>query len=254
MITLKFPALHNALLKKTQDLNDDDPRKGIIVIGEHAIVVNDNFLLVCNLKDYFQIEEGIEDELEVKELDKILFNMDGKMFSAEFWKELTSGSNMQIEQGSIFIQNLKYSKNLHHKEVSVNLIEPLSQLRGIRKQSVNMLSCVALPFGALNNVFSVLKTEFKLDNIIFEFTGQDMPVKFTFRNRKHFYGCIMPHYDAAQEGFKFEDLDIFVSEYNDQLDELLEEAKAEAIAPAPPFKDVDKKQEPVDPAQMKLVD
>ena len=178
--------------------------------------------------------------------------MEGKVFSADFWKELTSGANMEIRNGSIFIENLKYSKNLHQKELDVNLIEPFEALRRLNKQAVNDLSIVAMPFGAFDKIFSVLKQSFKLDFIILEFTGQDMPVKFTFRNRKHFYGYIIPHYDAAQEGFLFEALDAFVLSINDELDSLLEEAKKNQLAPVPPVEVV--KTEKVDPAQLTIVD
>lgn len=233
MISIKFPALHNALAKNLKDLEEDDPRRGIIVLNNNAIVLRDSFCLVCNLYDFFTIEGGIEDDLELQELERVLFYMDGKVFSKDFWNELTKFLDMKINNGSLHIENPKYSKDLHGKELQVDMIEPLSLLTNIQKQAIMELSAVAIPFSALNDIYSVLKSDFKTDIIIFEFTGQDMPVKFTFRKRKHFYGFINPHYDAAQEGFKFEDLETFTQSFSEMLASLKEEAKSKTPPPPP---------------------
>ena len=71
MITIKFPALNKALTKDVKDLPDDDPRRGIIVLNNNAIILRNDFCLVCDLFEYFTIETGIEDEDEIKELEKI---------------------------------------------------------------------------------------------------------------------------------------------------------------------------------------
>lgn len=252
MITLKFPGLHNALTKDTKDLDQDDPRKGVIVISGTAIVITDFYLIACNLRDYFQIEEGIESDDELAELDKLLYYMNEKCFSKEFWKELTSGSNMEIIEGSISLESPRYSKDLRYKELPVSFIEPLKKIAAVKMQAVKPLDCVAVPFGALERIFSVHKTSFKLDYIIFEFTTQDMPVKFTFRNRKHFYGIIKPHYDAAQEGFKFESMGDFADETAELLDELIEEEKSKVPPPPPPKKEEPKEEQPDN--QLKLVE
>lgn len=240
MITVKFPALNKALTKDLKDLPENDPRRGIIVLNNNAIVLRNNFCFVCNLYDYFTIESGIEDDHELEELQKIMFYMDGKIFGNEYWNELTKGANMKIENDLLFIENPKYSKDLYYKEVPINLLEPLICLQDISNQNENLLSVVSVPFGVLNTIYSCLSSEFKNDHIIFEFSGQDRAVKFTFRNRKHFYGYIMPHYDSAQEGFRFETLEHFVQEVSELIEELREANRAVAQAPPPPLTDSQK--------------
>lgn len=254
MITVKFPALQKALTKDVKDLNEDDPRRGIIVINGCAIVLQDTFCLVCNLDEYFKIEAGIEDDFEIQELERILFYMDGKVFSKEFWLELTKGSNMKINNGSLYMENPKYSKDLHQKDIEIDFIEPLSALANTQKQAIQVLSAIAIPFGALNTIYGCLSADFKNDIIIFEFTGQDMPVKFTFRKRKHFYGFIRPHYDAAQEGFKFEDLETFTLGTAEFLAQLKDDAKSK-VPPVPtnPPDDVQDKMEKDRSSQLKIV-
>lgn len=237
MITLKFPAINKALQKDLKDLNDDDARRGIIVLNNNAIVLRDGFCLVCDLKDYFTIECGIEDDYELKELDKIMFFMDGNVFSNEFWNELTKGSNMEIKNGSLFVENPKYSKDLHQKSIDIDFIEPLSKLTNLSNQKEDFVSSIAIHFGSLKTIYDCLPSEFKNDHIIFQFTGQDMPVAFTFRNRKHFYGYVKPNYDAAQEGFKFEYLNNYVESITDLLDGLKEDAKS-ALPPPPPLANI----------------
>lgn len=234
MIAIKFPALHKALMKDVKDLDEDDPRRGIIVLNDNAIVFSNQFCLVCNLFDYFTIEAGIEADDEIEELKRILFFMDGQVFSKDFWNELTKFSHMKISNGSLYVENPKYSKDLHQKEFDVNFLEPLSKLTNLQNQGLGAQDTIAIPFGALKSIYDTLPSEFKTDIIVFEFTGQDMPVKFTFRKRKHFYGFLSSHYDAAQEGFKFETLSNFVSSIKDMLKALKEEEKKKVVAP-PPF-------------------
>lgn len=234
MITVKFPALNKALSKDLKDLNEDDPRRGVIVINNNAIVMRNNFCFVCNLYDYFTIECGIDDDHEIEELQKIMYYMEEKMFSNEYWSELTKGANMEIQEGHLFIENPKYSKDLYHKEISVNLIGLMIQLEKVCQQKEDLVSSIAIPFGALNTIYSCLSSEFKNDKIIFEFTSQDRPVKFTFKDRKHFYGFVMPDYDAAQEGFKFDIFESFIREAEELIKDLKEQAKINASAPPPP--------------------
>lgn len=233
MITVKFPALNKALTKNVKDLPEDDPRRGIIVLNNNAIVLRNSFCLVCDLYEYFTIEAGIEDDFELEELERILFYMDGKVFSGEFWTELTKGANIKMQEGNLYIENPKYAKDLHHKELEIDLLEPLKKLDRIAKQPESMLSAIGIPFGALNTIYSCLSADFKNDIIIFEFSSQDSPVKFTFRKRKHFYGYLMPHFDSVQEGYRFDTLTEFITAITPYLEELKAEFERKS-KPAPP--------------------
>ncbi len=233
-LTLKFPKLDKALAKD-KDMRADDPRKGIIVLNNNAIVMNYNFCIVIDLMDYFTIDCGIDDDQEIAELKKILFYMDEKVFNKEYWGELTNGANMKMNGDSLFIETPKYSKDLHYKHLEVDLLEPLENIKAVSESDQNLVSTIALPFAAISQIYNVLSADFKGDYIIFEFADQTRPVKFTFRNRKHVYGYIYPHYDAAQEGFKFETMKEFIrDEYvRDVLSEL-QEKKKKSLAPPPP--------------------
>lgn len=251
MITVKFPALNKALSKDLKDLPENDPRRGVIILNNNAIVLRNDFCLVCNLYDYFTIECGIEDDFELEELQRIMFYMEEKIFSNEYWSELTKGANMKIENGVLFIENPKYSKDLYYKEVPVNLLEPLAALEKISIQPENLISAISIPFGPLNTIYSCLASEFKNDKIIFEFSSQEKAVKFTFKNRKHFYGYILPDYDAVQEGFRFDTLESFIGEVSDLIKDLKEAQKTSIQAPSPPVEESEE-QEEENPSQLKI--
>ena len=87
MITVKFPRLNKALTKDVKDLPEDDPRRGILVVNNTAIVISDHFVLAIDLLDYFTLECGIEDEEEISEVKRILYWMDERCFSKEFWED-----------------------------------------------------------------------------------------------------------------------------------------------------------------------
>jgi len=233
MITVKFPALDKALQKDLKDVKEDDPRRGIIVLENNAIVFRDHFCLVCNLFDYFTLEAEVEDIEEVNELERILYFMNGKVFSKEFWGELTKGANIKMKEGNLHVENPKYSKDLHYKELEYDLLKPLERLYNAWKQEELPVSAIGIPYGALQEIYSCLSASFKNDVIIFEFNAQDKPVKFTFRARKHFFGYIMPHYDSAQEGFRFDLLEQLAEENFDLLEELQAIAKSKLTPPPP---------------------
>ncbi|MBV1929175.1 MAG: hypothetical protein KUG81_06640 [Gammaproteobacteria bacterium] len=233
MITLKFPSLDKALLKNLKDAKEDDPRKGIIVINGNAIVLRDDFCFVINLYDYFTIEFEIEEEDEIEELKRILFYMNGKVFNAEFWKELTKGCSMKMNQGELYVSTPKYAKDLHHNPLPVDLLEPLNGLQEAYNYEENLVSAIAVPFQSLFLIYECLKGDFKFDNIIFQFSSQDRPVKFTFRNRKHCFGYIHPHYDAVQEGFRFTSYEEFIED--DEVKEMIVELKSAIVPPPPPL-------------------
>jgi hypothetical protein len=236
MITLQFPKLENALAKITKDMKEDDPRRGIIIINGNAIVFQDNFCLAVNLYDYFTLDCDIDDEEELQELKKILFYMDGKTFNKEFWKELTKGANMKMNKGLLFVETPKYAKDLHYKEVPINFLEPLRGLTYAKNLADSLVSKIALPFEALHLIYNCLSADFKGDKMILEFSTEDKPVRFTFKNRKHFYGYLIPDYSASQEGFRFECLNDFVED--EFVSETLQDLEKQQAPPPPEFRPV----------------
>jgi hypothetical protein len=231
MINLQFPKLNNALIKNQKEMDENDPRRGVIIVDNHAIVLNAKFCLVVNLYDYFSLDCGISAQEELAELKKILFYMNGKTFNSEYWNELVKGANMEIQKNMLLIETPKYAKDLYYKDMDINLYEPLQRLIEVSEYEQNMVPAISLPFAALDLIYNTLKAEFKDDHIILEFTSTDRPVKFTFKDRKFVFGFIMPHYASLEEGFRFEHLENFAK--NETVGFLLEEHTPALVPEAP---------------------
>lgn len=231
MINLKFPKLHNALIKDQKELDDNDARKGVIIIDRHAIVLNAKFCMVVDLYGYFTIDCGKTDRDELKELNDILFYMNGKVFNAEYWAELVKGANMEMHEGKLFIETPKYAKDLHYKDVEISYYEPLQRLLAASEGSNGMVPAISIPFSAIEFIYNTLKTEFKQDHLILEFQSTDKPVRFTTKDRKFVFGFIMPHYESLEEGFRFEYLNNFVK--SESFEFYLEEHEPLKVPVAP---------------------
>lgn len=246
MVTLQFPKLHKALGKGLDKLKPTDARKGVTVLDGNAIVYQTNFILVVDLEDYFMIDCNITDPKDIEEIEKILTFMHGKTFDKDFWTELTVGAEMSVRDGGIYLKNPKYSKDLHYTEEDYNLLPPLKVLQNLAEQKKGIISEISVPYLSLKTIYDCMPTDFKNDNIIYEFHSQDRAVKFTFENRKHVYGCIMPDYDSAVESFKFEYLENFMKD--DFIKEMIEDLEADQAPPPPVFRP----QEPVSPDQVDM--
>ena len=244
MINLQFPKLNSALIKNQKDMSSNDPRRGVIVVENHAIVLNAQFCLVVDLYDYFTIDFGITDPDDMKELKKVLAYMNGKTFQDEYWKELIKGVNVEVHENkgengevlesTLYIETPKYSKDLHYKDLEIALYEPLVRLIDVSELKEEFTSAIALPIDAISTIYTSLKNEVKGDFIIFEFNTPDKPVKFTFRDKKYMFGFLMPNYNSLEESFRFEYLNNFAK--NKVVNYLVEEHKP---APVPLPEDED---------------
>lgn len=250
MITLKFPKLEKALQSNVKDELKDSPLRGIIILNDKAIVYRYGFLLAVDLYDYFVIDCGISDDEELKVLKGILMYMNGKVFSGEFWSELTKGANMKMNNGALYVENPRYSKDLHYKHLDINIIEPLQKMTRAISLSEALVGSISIPFATLKTIYDVLPSDFKTDNIIFEFHSQDALVKYTFKNRKHFFGYIHPDYNSAQEAYKFDSFESFVEDFQEHLEELVQAF----IPPPPPSAELESAEEDevINKAQLKL--
>ncbi len=209
MITVKFPNIHKSLAKNTKDFSENDPRKGVIVIGNNAIVYQMNFILIINLFDFFQIEQGIVSEEDIRSLKKILFYMNGKVFPLNYWKELTVGANISIVDGVLSVETPKYSKDLHYKPLDINFSIIINKLKRTESLKEFNVGSIAIPFQPLNLIYSCL--DLKNDHIIFSFSGESDLIKFTFKNKDYCYGCINPNTEAVSVPNLFYLLEEFVN-------------------------------------------
>lgn len=204
MITLKFPKLEKALLKKNKDLASNDVQRGIFVYDKKAFIKNNSLILCFDLYEYFTLECGVEDDEELKQLNMILLFMEGKVFSSDFWSELTKGADMEIDGEKINISNPKYSKELIYKEFDIDvypLIKTFSKYTEFKSIETDE---IAIPFNVFKLIGETIPTELKNDSIMFHFKSTDQMMMFTFHKRKYVFGLILPDYVPVNEAFKYD--------------------------------------------------
>lgn len=226
-VSLKFPSLNKALQKASLIEDLLSPEKGITVIDGKAIVYNNSFIIIIDLYDYFIFENNIEDPKEIEELDKILFFMNGKVFGVDFWKEINVFTNMSILEGDVYIETPKFSKNLHYKEIEIDKKKLYNRIIKSAHENEGAVHEIAIPFHDLKKIYDVMGSQFNNDSIIFNFTKQDGPIRFTFHKRKYITGYIHAQYGPIREGFKFEVL-------NNLADELVPLHEELCKMPPPP--------------------
>ena len=214
MVTLKFPALHNALQKSMHDVDPLDVKSGVYIYSNRAYILQDDFLLICNLYDYFTIEGGVETDEQLKGLNSVLSYLNGKVINKALWIELTKESVMKVDNGRLSLHSEGYVKDYKIFPSTVKATGMFNRVKTVIDKVPTAIQSLSLPMASFNFIYSTLKKTFNSEHIIFEFCGQANAVKFTFRKRKHIYGYIIPHYDSANEEFKFEDFNTICEELN----------------------------------------
>lgn len=254
MIVLKFPPIHKGLARPDKDMEPNDPRRGIMVLKDFAFIIQDGFCFVINLFEYFTLNCNIEDENDIKELKKILFFMNGKSFNKDFWTELTKGTEMEMHNGSLHLQNPQYSKDLHYEEIDLDMMEPLQMLLNSFELKEDLVSAIGVYYNSLEAVYRCLPNDFKTDVIIMQFSSTNKNVKFTFRKNKHCFGYFISHYESVQDAFRFEHYENFVTSdlFKSTIKEFDERKKVESppLPPLPPINSVPDE----NPNQMKIND
>lgn len=234
MLTLKFPKMEKALTKAKDGLKPNSPRLKVLVVDQHAIVLGDFMCLVCNIYDYFTIHDMITDEKETQSLKEILRYMNGKSFTAKYWEELTKGASFMVSDNkTLYIETPSVKKELHYQDEEVDVLPPLRGLLKASEQEQTSVPTISMNYKSLRIIKDCFGTILDKQGITFSFSGQSKRAKFTFTGYKFIYGYIHTDYNAANEGFLFEDLNEFAQNQK-PIVIALEKKQEEQAIPAPP--------------------
>lgn len=211
MLSLQFPPMEKLLGKNTGELENDDPKKGVCVINNHAFAIMDQGVVFFDLEDYFVKKFNFISEVELKELRNILDFMNGKMFNPFFWKELTALSAVGIADGSITLdgiikKDVYYTEQLFdHTELKM-LCSSLKDVNEMAKATNNIF------MEPLYSIMTALKPFIKEDNIILRTVGVNTPIHFTFDENPWIYGVVMTSPGLSERQFLFEPFYDFAKE------------------------------------------
>jgi len=189
-ITINFPKLEKALRKDKKNVKLFY-EKGIVILSGVAFAITDSLILAVDLKEFFIMEKNIESDEEMSELDMILFHLEQKVFSKEYWEELTKLSDMSIVEGKLKIENLHYTKTLDYEHEMNNFGSLLKILNDFNNydELEDKSTEICLEVSSLISIIESWKTHLKLDTIYFKPIDKNY-VKFTFKKRPYFFGFI----------------------------------------------------------------
>jgi hypothetical protein len=202
-ITISFPKLNEALRKDKKNVKLFY-EKGIVILNGIAFAISPTLILAVNLKEFFMIEHHIESSEELNELDIVLFYLEQKVFSPEYWKELIALSDMSVDKGKLVVDNPKYTKVLEY-DIEQNNFRVLIDILLDFNSYQNVDEQVSLKMADILSINKCYSKEFKSDIISFQAIENNY-VRFTFKDRKYFYGFINNRTDVTNDPFRFDTL------------------------------------------------
>lgn len=211
MLSLKFPPLEKLLGKNTGELEEFDPKRGICILNRNAIVVNEQSVLFFDLEDYFVNTNNYVDNTSLENLKSILDFMEGKMFSAIFWKELTSLNIVSVSSEGLML-NGSIEKNVYYKEQTFDETEIKLLARGLSDKEDYKKAINAIYMEPLFNILTALKPMIKTDSIILRTIGENTQVQFTFEANPWIMGFIVNDGSSSSKNFIFDSLNEYLKE------------------------------------------
>ena len=201
MITLSFPKLEKFLSSTSDELKTYE--RGVIVNSQHAIVVGRNCVVVCNLYDYFTIKQKVKDKDQQEKMNEILSWMDGKIFPESYWKELTKGYVIELDNNGpteeIVLSDHETKKKLMYKDYNY----AFDKLISVFKKESNKKEPVPTAKIAFDiDTIASIKTncDCKKDTMILNLQGTDARFyHFSFESNAHIFGLLVADQEKCQD-------------------------------------------------------
>jgi len=202
MIRLEFPPLEKCLAKNTKEMEADDPKRGVMVMKGHAMVVRENFIVVFNLKDYFVHKFNINTDDSLKTLDNILNFMDGKMFYVPYWKELVKGGIMEV-RNQVLEMDGALRKDLFYEEAMFDATSVFELLENVVMKDAHTASRTVVALDGFLQMMNDLKSFVGSDSLVLEAVGVNTMMRYTFDNNPWIFGLVDSNPFLINKNFMF---------------------------------------------------
>jgi len=170
MVTLQFPKIEKLLLPTSIDQNLNY-KKGVLVLNKSAIIITSNLIAVCDLEDLFLSDE--DDIVKIEKINSILDYMNGKVFPASYWSELTKKQLVGLDEESdtIYIKGNGYSKELNNHLGDFNKLDVINILNACNVKQIDQKENVNyyMSFDNVKRFISAFSNVLKVDDIKIEF-------------------------------------------------------------------------------------
>lgn len=213
-MNFRLPKL-DQVIKLTKD-NVNDVSNHIFVKNGVAVVKQPYIILCTNLREYIKRELKVDDTDDIEKMDEILEWFEGKYFTKEFWKELTSTKYVSLSENGLLIEESSYEKSLIYEYPMIDKDEINNQFDLIkttlgRKSTITDRVCFNSNFITdLNKVFG---SDLKVDDLLLDFGGKDQPMLFSGRLKDYIFGCVAVKYEESSELLAFDNVMDFVSNF-----------------------------------------
>jgi len=210
MIQLAFPPVHKLVEKDQSSFEEGDPRKGVLVIENHAVVMTFNSLVCVDLEQYFTVKEKKNSMEDVENMNDIFKFMNNKLFGVGFWAELTKNAIMSVRDGKLHLEGM-VRKDLYNDYKEYTTKDLIRSLGNVIDQEPVGLRKVGLSCRGIYQLLKTFGTTVQKDSIALEFVGTSSACKFTFEKNPWIFGLLDQDPVFASQEFLYEDLNAFYS-------------------------------------------
>lgn len=214
-MNFKLPKL-DQVIKLTKD-NQNDVANHIFVRNGVAILSKPYIILCVNLREYIKRELKVDQSDDIEKMDEILDWFEGKHFTKEFWKELTSVKYVSLNKNGLLIEEASYEKSLIYEEAILDADEVESTFRNIRNafsRKDEMGDIICFNSSVIADIQKVFGGELKVDDLIFKSAGSNKPTLFSGRLKDYIFGSFAVLYDESNELMSFDNVREFLSNFN----------------------------------------
>lgn len=210
MLNIQMPPIHEGITLNKD--NEAHPSNYVHVIDGVAIVVGVDHIFCFDIKNHF-IDSQLIEYSQKDEFAEFMSFLEGKSFSKEFWKELTSNSSIKVlDEDTLYLENDKISKNIFYMlEENINITGVLKILKNACNHQSLAHKAFSINPKMLASLIKCFGKKVQTNSLIIEGTVSQSHVRFTFDNMPHIFGMFSNNVDVCSKAFNFSNYQDFSS-------------------------------------------
>lgn len=196
---MKFRLPKLNLLIKVDKENETAVNNFIFVKNKTAIAFSPSAAFCVDLREYLKRELDFMDTETIEEMDVILDYFEGKAFTTEFWKELTSTCFLSLKN-ELVIEYNSYEKTLNYEDPQIlptELESKLNLLKTVLTRPSGTTDKICFNGLIVSDIHKVFGSELKVDDLIFDFSGRAGTLLFQGRRKDYIFGSAAINYEES---------------------------------------------------------
>lgn len=202
-VLIMFPAFQNGIIK-TKD-KTSEPYNYVSVINGHAVIVTPYSNIFIDLEDYFiNYITIVEDQKQA--FRELLYWMEGKHFTSEFWSYLTAWNTIEvIDEMSISISGDKFVKDLHYThDEDIDIKNVLNLVVNNFKAGKYQLASIGVSNFTMKIIDKTIGKIIQKNPLIFEFISLNSTIRFSVDSMPCIFGILLSNNALTAKQFIFD--------------------------------------------------